>query len=125
MPRPSTDHKLLIAFGARLRALRDAAGFTQARLAERASLKTATVSLYENGRLSPTLSTICVLARSLGVLPSSLLEFDPAVGAVAAASSTVEAPVPEEWAALAEDDRQLVWKLVRALARHQAPALEP
>ncbi|GDX83387.1 hypothetical protein LBMAG42_51980 [Deltaproteobacteria bacterium] len=125
MDRPSTDRKLLIAFGSRLRAVRDAAGLTQARLAERASLKTATVSLYENGRLSPTLSTLCVLARSLGVPPASLLEFDPAVTAEAVAALHAEVPVPDEWSALTDDHRLLMWKLVQALARRGPSEAEP
>ncbi len=56
------------AFGARLRALREAAGLTQQALAEAAGLAEKNVVWQlESGRRRPTFDTACKLADALGV----------------------------------------------------------
>jgi transcriptional regulator with XRE-family HTH domain len=59
-------------FGARLRELRGARGWTQRDLAERADLPTNTVSRFERGELVPLWTKVVLLADALGV---SLDEF--------------------------------------------------
>jgi transcriptional regulator with XRE-family HTH domain len=54
-------------FGGRLRELRAAAGLTQKRLAERASISRDTVAQLEQGRYEPTWPTVLALASALGV----------------------------------------------------------
>jgi transcriptional regulator with XRE-family HTH domain len=60
----------------RLRALREAGGLTQQRLADLLCMKPATVSLFESGDLSPTVSTLAAMAKTLRVQPADLLNFD-------------------------------------------------
>jgi transcriptional regulator with XRE-family HTH domain len=66
------------SFGERLKALREAKGWTQGELAERAGTKTNSVSRLELGRYVPTWPTVLALAKALGL--SSLDEFLPATG---------------------------------------------
>lgn len=68
---PPADH-----FPARLRQLREAAGLTQAQLAAAAGVRQATVSDLENGKQTPTVSTLSDLAEALDV--EFLALFDPA-----------------------------------------------
>jgi transcriptional regulator with XRE-family HTH domain len=61
---PPSPH---VAFGDRIRQLRQAAGMTQEDLAERCGLFRTYMSRIETGKANPTLSMICALATSLGV----------------------------------------------------------
>jgi transcriptional regulator with XRE-family HTH domain len=54
-------------FGARLRALRDQRGWTQAQLAERAGCNSFTVAKTERGEQEPAWPLVLALARALGV----------------------------------------------------------
>jgi transcriptional regulator with XRE-family HTH domain len=60
-------------FSARLRQLREKAGLTQARLAERAGLHLSAVTRFEQGLRSPSLVTAGSLAAALGVRVDDLL----------------------------------------------------
>ncbi len=64
----------LVAFGKRLRELREKRGLSQEKLAELADLHRNYAGLLERGGANPTLLTIVALARALGVLPVKLLE---------------------------------------------------
>lgn len=61
-------------FGKRLRALREAAGRSQADLAARAGLSRVFVNQLEAGTRDPSLSTLTRLAKALGVTLSALLD---------------------------------------------------
>ena len=61
------------AFGRRLKSVREAAGLTQEKVAERAHTDAKYMSALENGRSSPTLDTIMALARALNVPADDLL----------------------------------------------------
>jgi len=63
--------------GRRIREVREARGMTQADLAEALGRTPTSISYWENGQRSPGLDDIVVLARVLGVEPSSLLPHDP------------------------------------------------
>jgi len=58
----------------RLKALRTAAGLTQAQLADKAGVRQATVSELESGKGRRLLVVMDKLARALGVEPGELLE---------------------------------------------------
>ena len=60
--------------GIRLRALRTAKALSQAALADKAGLTRVYVLRLEAGQQDPSLSTITVLARALGVPATALLE---------------------------------------------------
>lgn len=61
-------------FGRGLLAARRRAGLSQDALAERSGLRFNTISLLENGRRTPRLDTICLLARGLGIGPGQLID---------------------------------------------------
>lgn len=60
-----------------VRQLRQAAGLTQARLAEKAGIPRATLSLLESGAANPTLSVVLRVCAALGVRLEELLEPPP------------------------------------------------
>jgi transcriptional regulator with XRE-family HTH domain len=60
-------------FGVRLRELRLAQGISQEKLAEKADLHRNYVGILERAKQSPSLDTICRLARALKVKPADLL----------------------------------------------------
>lgn len=57
----------LVAFGLRLKASRESAGYSQAELSRKSGVHAVTISRLESGLLDPTLSTLVVLAASLSV----------------------------------------------------------
>jgi transcriptional regulator with XRE-family HTH domain len=61
------------AAGARLRALREAAGLTQAELAHRVGERQTTLSLWERSGRSPRADALPKLARALGASVEALL----------------------------------------------------
>lgn len=71
---PSTKLPEAVAFGARVRELRQAKGWSQERLAEAANVNAVQISHIENGEDEPKLTTILRLARALRVRPGDLLD---------------------------------------------------
>lgn len=69
------DQKYIKAFGDNLRKLRLSKDLGQEELAHRCDIPLSQVGRLERGERSPTLSTILILARGLGIDPSVLLEF--------------------------------------------------
>jgi len=57
----------LPAFAVKLKALREAAGLTQAQLAEKAGLHLGAIFKLEQGKREPAWETVQVIARALGV----------------------------------------------------------
>lgn len=64
-------------FGVRLSKLRKMRGWSQERLALESGLARSYVGGVERGLRNISLINICVLADTLQVAPSALLEFDP------------------------------------------------
>jgi len=62
-----------LPFGAALRRLRLAAGFTQEQLGLESGVQRNFISLIETGQNQPTISTIAKLARALGMKASDLV----------------------------------------------------
>lgn len=60
-------------FAREVREQREARGWTQEELAERANLNRSYVGEIERGVATPSISTIAKLASGLGLLPSLLL----------------------------------------------------
>lgn len=73
---PGTD--LGIQFGQTVRLLRENAGLSQRRLAERSGLGAQTVGNIERGSSHPMLDTVVKLIGSLGATPAELFEALPA-----------------------------------------------
>jgi transcriptional regulator with XRE-family HTH domain len=61
-------------FGAVVRELREARGWTQEQLAERADMNASYLGFVERGDNVPTLTIIIQIAEGLGVEPSDLLK---------------------------------------------------
>jgi len=61
-------------FGKRLRALREARGWSQEEFADRAGLHRTYVSAVERGVRNPTLSVLERLAKAFGIKLSELLD---------------------------------------------------
>ena len=62
-----------LPFGAALRRVRLAAGFSQEELGLEAAVQRNFISLIETGQNQPTLNTIAKLARALGMKASELV----------------------------------------------------
>ena len=87
MPRLKNDPELLKTVGESLRLAREARSVTQARLAELIGIEVETLSRYETGASSPSLTTLHRGARSLGLSLPELLEasaVDPSADALGA-----------------------------------------
>ncbi|GGF73462.1 hypothetical protein GCM10011332_29400 [Terasakiella brassicae] len=104
--------------GSRIKALRKQKGFTQARLA-RATLKTVeTISKVENGRVSPSLTTIEQIAQKLECSVSAF--FDDCDVSVAEIELTKAAQkIQYALKTFPEADLQVLAELVDALEKRQ------
>jgi transcriptional regulator with XRE-family HTH domain len=69
------DAPTLLAFGARLRAVRVERQVSQETLAELADLDRTYISLLERGKRNPSLACVANLARALSVTISELCDF--------------------------------------------------
>ncbi|HEV7856012.1 MAG TPA: helix-turn-helix transcriptional regulator [Herminiimonas sp.] len=65
--------KLCISFGLTIRQLREAQGWSQERLAEKAQLNRSYVGEVERGKVIPSIITLDKLASALGLKISDLL----------------------------------------------------
>ncbi|MES3011383.1 MAG: helix-turn-helix transcriptional regulator [Pseudomonadota bacterium] len=71
---------LVESFGIAVRRQREAQGWSQELLAERADLNRSYVGEIERGRVIPSLVTIDKLAQALGLSPHLLLQLGEQVG---------------------------------------------
>jgi len=70
------NSKYIKAFGRHLRNLRLSKKLSQEELAFRCGSVLSQIGRFERGERSPTLSTILLLSKGLGVEPKKLLDFD-------------------------------------------------
>jgi len=68
------DENLNLAFGSTLREIRQSAGYSQQNLAFECDLDRTYISLLERGKRQPTISTVFVLSKVLGVRASDFLK---------------------------------------------------
>jgi transcriptional regulator with XRE-family HTH domain len=71
------DYNPLQLFGLHVAALRKAQGWSQERLALESGLARSYVGGIERGQRNLALINICILAETLGVTPSEMLDFFP------------------------------------------------
>ena len=69
------DKEYLKAFGNHLKSLRLNKNFTQEELAGRADTPLSQVGRIERGERAPTILTLLIFAKALGVHPRELLDF--------------------------------------------------
>ncbi|MCE9621235.1 MAG: helix-turn-helix domain-containing protein [Actinomycetia bacterium] len=74
MPRRPTNRALAESLGQRLRNARLAAGLSQERLAELASINRTYVGDIEHGRVSITVDMLLSVTRALGTTMATLVE---------------------------------------------------
>ena len=74
MPGDIDPRALTIAFGKRMRELREREGLSQDALSDRAKLHRSIIGRLERGAHQPTLSTALAVAKGLGVTPGELLD---------------------------------------------------
>lgn len=87
---------------------------TQQRLADLVRVEAKTVSLFESGAFSPTITTASLLARALGVSLPTLFE---GLGkpAVAEPAEPEEVEVLDAYRGLSGEKRKAVRELLRAI----------
>jgi transcriptional regulator with XRE-family HTH domain len=69
------DQSGLEAFAAQLKKVRYERGFTQSQLAFESGISMSQIARIETARINPTISTIFVLARTMGVTLPELFNF--------------------------------------------------
>jgi transcriptional regulator with XRE-family HTH domain len=70
------DIAYLESFGKHLKSLRQGKGYTQSLFADKANLERSQIIRLEKGRINPTLSTLKILAETLEITVSNLLDFN-------------------------------------------------
>lgn len=75
--KPEDAERWQRAVGAQIRALREAKGWTQPKLAEASDISVAYISSVELGHRNVSLVNLCVLASSLGVDVAELVRDVP------------------------------------------------
>lgn len=115
----SSPASLSERFGARVRALRTARGWSQATLAESVGLSPNHVGVMERGEKAPTLDTVEAVAKALGSTPALLLAEPEAKGAAAwlAQLQAIAIAVPSA-------HRPLVAAVLATLVQHLAERQE-
>ena len=73
MGRRRRNETIEQALGAKLRALREQQGLSQAELGRRAKQSQSNIARIEEGGRSPTVGTLAKLAEGLGIEPAELL----------------------------------------------------
>ncbi|MBX2965890.1 MAG: helix-turn-helix transcriptional regulator [Cyclobacteriaceae bacterium] len=69
------DERLLKGFGRHLQKIRKSKGITQEELAYRSNLSLSQIARIETGVINPTLCTMAVIAKNLGIGLKELLDF--------------------------------------------------
>lgn len=109
------DERLLIALGARLKAMRSARRITQEALAAALGVRPPTLSRLENGQRALSLS---LLARAAAVLDCSLVDLvDVDEGMPPLARPLEHSELLALWGVLDERDRGIALRMIRDMAR--------
>jgi transcriptional regulator with XRE-family HTH domain len=69
------DNDYIIAFGKNLRGIRNSKGLSMEKLAQTAGLEYSQISDIELGKINTTISTVNLLAKTLGVATKDLFDF--------------------------------------------------
>ena len=106
----------MVMLGARIAALRKAAGWNQAELARRIQVSASAVGMYEQGRREPSADTLVQLARVLGVSVDYLLTGTPG----AEETEDLEAMLRDR---ITSADRRLEQRTSRPFSRQELAVL--
>ncbi len=102
--------------GARIAALRKAAGWNQAELASRLQISPSAVGMYEQGRREPSADTLVAMARVLGVSVDYLLTGTPREQETAALDTLLQDRITSA-------DRRLEQRTSRPFSRQELAVL--
>lgn len=69
------EHKIIEAFGKRVRTLREARDWSQSDLSHEAELDVGYIGKVERGRVNPGLVYITILARAFNITVSELMDY--------------------------------------------------
>lgn len=109
------------AIGARLRTVRERAGWSQEALADAIGVAPPNVSRYETGKKALTIPTLAAAARALGVGLADLVAVEQAppaeVSPPTGADQIEEQALLDDFRNLAEVEKKAVRTLLRSLAR--------
>ncbi|MCK8600146.1 helix-turn-helix domain-containing protein [Desulfoferrobacter suflitae] len=102
-----------VAFGKRIRKLREQLGLTQTQLAEKANLSVKHLGEFERGRGNPTFATIENLAEALHVSPVEMFAYDQE----RLSAEEIRTEIHEMIDTIDDERCRLVHKLLRSLFR--------
>jgi transcriptional regulator with XRE-family HTH domain len=108
-----------LGFGARLAALRKAAGYTQLELAEEVGLSQRMMAYYESPRARPPTDVLPALAQALGVSIETLLGTGPMPKATRTKNTRLERRLKEIERLGAREKRQILQILDTFLDREK------
>jgi transcriptional regulator with XRE-family HTH domain len=112
--------KLQKTMGATVKSRRRLLGLTQEQLAEHSGLSANYIAKLEQGWKSPSLQTLVVLARALGVSAADLLEETKKEERLEEAHNLASLI-----SSLSQEDAELTLKLLTTLAQHLRTRREP
>lgn len=69
------DEKTLLTFGKNLQKIRKKQNFTQEELAYESGISLSQVARIETGKINPTLCTLLIIAKTLKIKASDLLDY--------------------------------------------------
>jgi transcriptional regulator with XRE-family HTH domain len=69
------DEKVLLTFGKNLQQLRRRQNFTQEELAYNSGISLSQIARIETGKINPTVCTLIVIAKTLKIKPTELMDF--------------------------------------------------
>lgn len=114
-PTPRSLTPFVAAVGHRLKVLRDAAGLTQAQLAEQMRIDVTTLSRIERGDAALSLRKLFDAARVFQIAPAEFLNVDVPVAAPRRLPVQT-APIVEVWHDLDRKHRALLLEVARSFA---------
>jgi transcriptional regulator with XRE-family HTH domain len=96
-------------FGRHVQALRRARGLSQEKLAEGSDLSCDAIRRIEHGRLSPTLTTLCKLARGLEINLSTLF------AGIESSTRPLAAEIADYLGSRTPKECELAWRVILCL----------
>jgi transcriptional regulator with XRE-family HTH domain len=69
------DEKILLSFGKNLQLLRRRQNFTQEELAYNSGISLSQIARIETGKINPTVCTLIIIAKTLKIKPTELMDF--------------------------------------------------
>lgn len=111
---------IIVSFGERLRAAREAKGYTQQQIADHMGISKSTYCGYETGKRQPDVLKIKQLSNFLGVSGDDLLETGYSTPSKTDVLDEVDIAFYGEYRELSEDDKDTIRDMVRVMRERRA-----